>query len=66
MNDFVTTNTNNGDKDAIHAYFNYIGANPDIVDRFRLLGANTFGAEDLSGGGDRDFNDVVIKLKISV
>jgi hypothetical protein len=61
FNDFVTKNpTNGGDGSLIHAYFNYVGANTDRVDHFRLLGNNTFGAEDLYGGGDRDFNDLVV------
>jgi hypothetical protein len=60
--DFVTRNpTNGGDGNAVHAYFNYLGANPDKVDHFRLLGDNTFGVEDVFGGGDRDFNDLVFK-----
>ncbi len=54
--------TNGGDGKAVHAYFNYLGANPDKLDHFRLLGNNTFGVEDLYGGGDRDFNDLVVKL----
>jgi Domain of unknown function (DUF4114)/RTX calcium-binding nonapeptide repeat (4 copies) len=62
FSDFVTKNpTNGGDGNAIHAYFNYIGANPDQLDHFRLLGNNTFGVEDVFGGGDRDFNDLVVK-----
>ncbi|MGB7086762.1 MAG: 5'-nucleotidase C-terminal domain-containing protein, partial [Phormidesmis sp.] len=43
-------------------YFNYTGANSDGVDHVRLLGDNTFGYEDLAGGGDNDFNDVVVKM----
>jgi ELWxxDGT repeat protein len=63
--DFLTSNpTNGGGKDKIHAYFNYVGANSDKVDHFRLLGDNTFGVEDLYGGGDKDFNDVVIKMNV--
>jgi hypothetical protein len=64
--DFVSKNVNNSstDPNAIHAYFNYIGANPDKLDHFRLLGNNTFGVEDLYGGGDRDFNDVVVSINI--
>ena len=63
FNDFTTKNpTNGGDGTVVHAYFNYLGANPDKLDHFRLLGNNTFGVEDLYGGGDRDFNDVVIKV----
>jgi Domain of unknown function (DUF4114) len=42
-------------------YFNYLGANSDRVDHIRLLGDNTFGFEDLAGGGDNDFDDVIIK-----
>ena len=63
--DFASKNpTNGGDANQIHAYFNYLGANPDKLDHFRLLGNNTFGVEDLYGGGDRDFNDLVISVNI--
>lgn len=65
FDDFVTQNpTNGGGANNIHAYFNYIGANTDIVDHFRLIGDNTFGVEDMYGGGDKDFNDLVVSLKI--
>lgn len=47
-------------------YFNYIGANSDRVDHVRLLGNNTWGFEDLAGGGDMDFNDVVIQAKFQL
>jgi hypothetical protein len=33
--------------------------NADRTDHIRLLGGNTFGFEDLFGGGDKDFNDVI-------
>jgi Domain of unknown function (DUF4114) len=63
LSDFVTKNpTNGGDANAIHAYFNYIGANPDKFDHFRLTAANTFAVEDLYGGGDRDFNDLIVSM----
>jgi hypothetical protein len=48
------------------AYFAYIGANADKVDHIRLLGNNVFGFEDLVGGGDKDYNDVVLKVNLSV
>lgn len=65
LSSFASTNpTNGGDGKAIHAYFNYLGANPDKQDHFRLLGNNNFGIEDLYGTGDRDFNDVVVKIDI--
>jgi Tol biopolymer transport system component len=43
-------------------YFNHIGANTDKKDHVRLLGDNTFGFEDMSGGGDMDFDDVIVKM----
>jgi Domain of unknown function (DUF4114) len=65
LNDFVTKNpTNGGGANDLHAYFNYVGANPDKLDHFRLLGNNTFGVEDMYGGGDKDFNDLVVNLNI--
>ena len=65
--DFVNNNpTNGGDANDIHAYFNFVGANPDGVDHLKLLGNNTFGVEDMYGGGDRDFNDLVVNMNIKL
>lgn len=46
-------------------YFSYLGANSDGVDHIRVLGDNTFGFEDIAGGGDLDFNDIIVKVKFS-
>jgi VCBS repeat-containing protein len=60
----------NGTKDALldnnasndpAAYTSFILGNQDKVDHIRLLGDNTFGFEDLAGGGDRDYNDIIVK-----
>ncbi|WP_373541312.1 Calx-beta domain-containing protein [Chamaesiphon sp.] len=64
FDNFLQQNPNNNANNSIHAYFNYIGANPDKVDHFRLLGDNKFGVEDLYGGGDRDYNDLVFQMTI--
>ena len=65
LTDFVSKNpTNGGDSNMIHAYFNYVAANSDRVDHFKLLGNNTFGVEDMYGGGDRDFNDLVVNINV--
>ncbi|MEA5529261.1 DUF4114 domain-containing protein [Dolichospermum sp. UHCC 0684] len=48
------------------AYFAYLGANSDKVDHIRLLGNNVFGFEDLAGGGDKDYNDIIVKVNLSV
>lgn len=65
LSDFINKNsTNGGGANDIHAYFNYIGANPDKIDHFKLNGTNTFGVEDQYGGGDKDFNDLVVTMKV--
>jgi Domain of unknown function (DUF4114) len=67
LTDFITKNpTNGGGAKDIHAYFNYSGANSDKVDHFRFLGNNNFGVEDMYGGGDRDFNDIVVNVNIRI
>jgi len=46
-------------------YFSYLGANSDGKDHVRLLGNNTFGFEDLPSGGDFDYNDFIVKIKLT-
>ncbi len=43
-------------------YFPFLAANPGRVDHVRLLGNNVFGFEDLPNGGDRDYNDMVVRV----
>ncbi|NEP50516.1 MAG: tandem-95 repeat protein [Moorea sp. SIO3C2] len=66
--EFLANNPSNADQDDsdLNAYFAYVGANPDGVDHIRLLGDNTFGFEDLFGGGDEDYNDVVAQVNLTV
>lgn len=54
------------DGDANAAYFPYLGANADGFDHLRLLGNNVFGFEDKPNGSDRDFNDMVLQVNLSV
>ncbi len=61
---FLTQNPNNQQGQGPLAYFAYLGANSDRVDHIRLLGDNTFGFEDKSGGGDRDYNDIVFRASL--
>ena len=44
------------------AYFAFVNANPDKVDHIRGIGASKVGFEDLFGGGDRDFNDIILQV----
>ncbi len=45
--------------------FPFIGANSDGSDHVRLFGNNTFGFEDMAGGGDRDFDDVIVQVEFA-
>jgi Cadherin-like domain/Domain of unknown function (DUF4114) len=49
-----------------NVYTAYSLGNADLVDHVRLLGDNTFGFEDMAGGGDRDFNDVIVKATFTL
>jgi RHS repeat-associated protein len=62
--DYLKRNPQNQANSNIHAYFNYLGANTDKVDHFRLLGDNKFGVEDMYGGGDKDYNDIVFQMTV--
>jgi hypothetical protein len=45
-------------------FFPYLGVNSSQVDYIRLLGNNLFGFEDWTGGGDFDYNDVIVQIKV--
>lgn len=59
--DLFDSNPNNNP----NIYFTFLGANADKVDHVRILGDNIFGFEDLFGGGDKDFNDVIVKVNLT-
>lgn len=61
LEQLTDSNPNNDPK----VYFPFLGANPNRVDHLRLLGDNTFGFEDLPNGGDRDYNDIIIKVNLA-
>ncbi|MEM9539684.1 MAG: DUF4347 domain-containing protein [Cyanobacteria bacterium P01_E01_bin.42] len=63
---FLIDNPNNSVGSDINAYFLYTAANPDRVDHLVLLGNNTFGFEDLFNGGDRDYNDLIFTVDLTV
>jgi len=47
-------------------FFSYVEANADGLDHVAQLGANTFGFEDILGGGDQDFNDLVLTAEVLI
>ncbi|MEA5605512.1 putative Ig domain-containing protein, partial [Nostoc sp. UHCC 0252] len=58
----LDSNTNNDPA----VYFSFLGANADKVDHIRLLGNNAFGFEDLANGGDKDYNDLIARVNLSI
>jgi hypothetical protein len=58
---FLISNASTASADFSNVYTAYSLGNADRADHIRLLGDNTFGFEDLTGGGDRDFNDIIVK-----
>lgn len=66
VEEFLTQNPGNQPGQGMHAYFAYLGANPDGVQHLRRLGTNQFEFEDLWGGGDNDFNDMVFTINIEL
>lgn len=66
LEQFLNQNPNNNQSSANQlAYFAFSEANPDKVDHIRLLGDNKFGFEDIYGGGDRDYNDIVLQVNFT-
>jgi uncharacterized protein YkwD len=51
---------------AASVYFNYMAANADGFEHFKLLGDNKLGCEDTFGGGDRDYNDLIFQVNAKV
>ncbi|MBD2267727.1 FG-GAP repeat protein [Anabaena sp. FACHB-1391] len=60
--DALLDSNSNNDPDI---YFTFLGANSDGVDHVRMLGDNTFGFEDMSDSGDKDFNDIIVKVNLT-
>lgn len=49
-----------------NTYFAYGAANPDGISHFSTLGTNTFGLEDMLGGGDLDSDDLVLSFSFAL
>ena len=46
------------------SYFAFAAANPDQLEHFSGFGANGWGMEDLYGGGDRDYDDLIVRFSL--
>ncbi|MEC4986540.1 MAG: choice-of-anchor D domain-containing protein [Oscillatoria sp. PMC 1068.18] len=63
--EFLMKNPQNQPRQLPQAYFPYLDANPDGFDHVRLLGDNVFAFEDLFGGGDRDYTDLILQVDLA-
>jgi hypothetical protein len=63
IDDFLTTNKNNEQGKGPNAFFSIGAANPDGMAHMISLDSGVVAFEDLWGGGDMDYNDVVIAFK---
>ena len=63
ISEFLAENPTNDPSGSIHAFFSFTGSNPDGLSHVRRLGQNLWGFEDLFGGGDTDFNDMVLQVE---
>ncbi|MEH2107640.1 RICIN domain-containing protein [Nostoc sp.] len=53
---------NEGSKPPL-AYFFNTAANPDGKSHVKVISPNEYGFEDIYGGGDQDFDDLIVKLE---
>ena len=47
-------------------YFSFAAANSDGLAHFREFGNGTIGLEDLYGGGDKDFDDLIFGFDLEL
>jgi RHS repeat-associated protein len=59
---FLQTNPNNNPNGEALAYFSYAEANPDKLNHLIHYSSNQMGWEDIFGGGDKDYNDIVFNF----
>ena len=50
-------------QDTNEIYFAFDSANSDSIKHIKTLGLNTFGLEDIQGGGDLDYDDLIFKFE---
>ena len=55
-------NPTNVSADLANMYTTFPKLNSDGAKHIKLLANNVFGFEDLAGGGDNDFDDVIVRI----
>jgi len=62
LSPFIIADGDFGNYSADRIFTPFRSVNRDGVDHFRLLGSTTFAVEDQVGGGDQDFDDMIIQV----
>ncbi len=65
VDDVLNNNPSNDLFSDFVALFSFGTANPDGINHTTRLGSNLFGFEDILGGGDLDYNDVILEFNFS-
>ncbi len=65
LSPFIIADGDFGNYSADRIFTPFRSVNRDGVDHFRLLGSGTFAVEDQFGGGDRDFDDMIIQVNFA-
>lgn len=60
---FLISNGSFDSFDLDRLYVSGIGNNADRSEHIRKIGENVFAFEDMVGGGDRDFNDIIVSIR---
>ncbi|BAY85585.1 hypothetical protein NIES267_50850 [Calothrix parasitica NIES-267] len=64
VEEFINENPhNNKFGSGLNAYFAFGNANPDRIEHLKVSD-NSFGFEDLYGGGDKDFSDITFSVNV--
>lgn len=64
LEQFLEVNPSNSSIGSKHILLSFDAANPGGVSYVRRLGDNVWGFEDIFGGGDRDYNDMVLQFSL--
>lgn len=62
--EFLSKNPGNQRGSGPLAFFSIQQANPDLFNHQKWFSFKTFGFEDLYGGGDRDYNDILVRFSM--
>ncbi|MBL8823222.1 MAG: tandem-95 repeat protein [Planctomycetia bacterium] len=63
--EFLNKNPGNQRGQGPLAFFSLQQANPDLINHQIWFNFKSFGFEDIFGGGDRDFNDILVRFTMS-